>query len=69
MPDDNQISSSVINWVFVVHHQICMSRYGQYGGKFYKQFMPMGIPMDGVHPPKEVTETIYNFAKRVAERI
>lgn len=59
----------LIQWHFTVGEQDFMSRYGTYAGRFWKQFLPGGLPMPELHPPKLITQQAYELAERQGKRI
>lgn len=57
----------LIGWKFTVTMGRESSRYGQYGGRFWKQYLPSGLSIPNVHPPKAIDETHYLHAQRHAD--
>ncbi len=56
--------SNRISWQFNVAEQGRVSRYGVYGGDYWKQFLPHGVPFPELHPPKKINQQMYELAKR-----
>jgi len=57
----------LIKWDFTLAEQTLVSRYGRYAGAFWKQFMPAGLIVPELHPPKKIPEVLYNRAKQRLE--
>jgi hypothetical protein len=53
-----------ITWQFQLAEQGSSSRYGVLGFDYYKQYLPGGLVLPIVHPPKRISEQLYNLAKR-----
>lgn len=60
--------SNLISWKFTINLGREVSRYGEYGGKFWKQYLPAGLEVPSRHPPKPITEEVYIFAQRVSSK-
>lgn len=58
-----------ITWDFTVDEQGFASRYGHWGVFYYKQFLPAGMAMPIMHPPKLIPKMLYDRAKRISERL
>lgn len=56
--------SDRIHWLFEVAEQAKVSRYGTYGGDYWKQYLPNGIPFPELHPPKKISKTVFDLAAR-----
>jgi hypothetical protein len=61
--------SASISWKFSLASQGFVTRYGENGGVFYKQFMPGGLDVPELHPPKPITKQLYDMAERAPGRI
>lgn len=58
-------SESVIEWQFTISEQGMTSRYGMLGGFFYKQFLPHGVAIPQLSPPRRISVPQYLLAKGV----
>ena len=58
--------SSLIEWKFTVAMGSEVSRYGEYNGRFWKQYLPAGLEIPNLHPPKVIPKDVYDFALRYA---
>lgn len=61
--------SELINWNFRAVLGLQASRYGDLNGKYYKQYIPNGIVIDEIYPPKEISQQVYDASKRLAESL
>jgi len=66
---DDQRLQSLIEWHFTVAEQNFSSRFGEYAGGFWKQYLPAGIPVPAKHPPKRIPEELFRRAERAHKRI
>lgn len=60
--------AQLIEWKFTVVKGREVSRYGEYGGKFWKQYLPAGLEVPNIHPPRAISEEVYVFAQRVSSK-
>ena len=58
-----------IEWKFTAVFASQLARYGTFAGGFYKQFLPAGIDVPSIHPPRRIDEKVYRFAERVAGQV
>lgn len=55
---------SLIEWDFALTSDIGTTRYGQYAGAYWKQYLPAGIAIPAKHPPKRIEPRFYERAKK-----
>lgn len=60
--------SNLISWKFTINLGPEASRYGEYGGQFWKQYLPAGIETPNLHPPRRISEDVFRFAERYASK-
>jgi len=60
--------SNLISWKFTTVLGREVSRYGEYGGHFWKQYLPAGLEVVNLHPPRAISEDVYRFAERYASK-
>jgi len=66
LPDSARLQD-LISWTFETHEQTQTSRYGEYAGAFWKQYLPSGMAEPSLHPPRKILPALYEFAKRRAQ--
>ena len=57
----------VIEWQFIVSQQGFTGRYGTFNDRYWKQFLPGGIVVSGLHPPRPIEKVLYDRAKKISE--
>lgn len=62
-------ASALVTWKFQVVAQGFITRYGSNGGMYYKQFMPGGLDVPELYPPKPITKQLYDLADRAPGRM
>lgn len=55
-----------IAWTFTVPAGPNSDRYGELGGKFYRQHLVDGRPVSTLYPPREIARQVYEFARKQA---
>ena len=54
----------VITWKFALAEQMNVSRYGTFDRRYWKQFMPRGMIITPLHPPKAIPKPQYDHAEK-----
>lgn len=54
--------SEMIEWTAVRSSPGGQVRYGTLSGEYYRQYLPYGIEVPNLHPPKKITLLVYTFA-------
>ena len=52
-----------INWEFTLSEQDLTTRWGTFAGTFWKQFLPGGVPIASIHPPRKVPKRLFEIAR------
>ena len=60
----NQTGATNIKWEFTVTLQTKVTRYGRVGETYYRQFLPAGIEVPEIYPPRAIAQRLYEMAKR-----
>ena len=66
LPDPDRLQA-LITWTFEIHEQNQTSRYGEYAGAFWKQYLPSGMAEPMLHPPRKILPALYDLAKLRAQ--
>ncbi len=65
-PSTNPLEK-IIEWQFIASEQHNQVRYGTWRAMYYKQFLPGGIVISGLHPPKLISKAVYEHARKVSK--
>ncbi len=60
--------NNLIAWNFQIADQGFITRYGVAGPNYYKQFLPGGLVVPELHPPKRIDPRLYQRAKDLFDR-
>jgi hypothetical protein len=58
-------NEQVIDWQFTVSEGGLTSRYGMLGGFFYKQFLPGGLVLPVINPPRRISAIQFTMARNL----
>lgn len=58
---------AIIEWHFQVTEQNNHARYGTYDNRHWKQFLPGGVIISPLHPPKAIPKAVFDHAKKIAK--
>lgn len=56
--------SDLIDWKFTLAEQGFVARYGLLIQTPYKQYLPGGVELSQRHPPRRISQVMYDLAQR-----
>lgn len=75
LPDPERLSNQ-IRWQFTLTASEVTApsirravRYGTLAGEFYKQYLPSGVPLPKIYPPRKIPKTLYDVAENLHQSL